>query len=295
MENSLVRQKQILFEINKIIINFGKCSKVNKTAKYKQSRLELLSKLKTEYDIIYTTLALHNDQNPSINETHKEFISKHKEALEEVENFFPPIISQTELTFEELINTILSHLQQNLSTIEFEDVQKLVDSHDEDDTKSELYQSLLENVLTYHTKRENCLIQENAELIEKIGIQKKLTKTLQEESDAVDSEVNEQIKLIEELQKERNQLHKKINRLETDRKIHQEDFNQEELNKKLIDTENELLGKENQIFTLKELLSTTQNIHNKAIGILKTENKKLKNFIIKLTTEQKKKHGRNTT
>lgn len=286
MENSLAKQKQILSEINKIVINFRKCNKTRKTAQYKQSRLEKLESIKNEYENIYSSLAPHRDQEPLIEITQKEIIDTYKNALEIINNYTLPLISQADLTFEELINTILSHLQHNLSTKEFEDIQDLVDSYDEDDSRSELYQNLLENVLAYHTQRENSLIQENTELVQQIATLKKLTKKLQEESDTVDLEVGEQIILIEDLQKERNRLHKKINQLERDRTINQQDFNQEEINEKLIDKENDLTEQEKQIDALKKLLSTTQDIHNRAISILQEENKKLKNFIIKLTKKQ---------
>lgn len=274
--------KSILGEINKISLNFGKCSKVNKTVKYRESRLQKLSELRGKYKTIYARLLPFVNENESINQLYAEVTECHKRTVEQIENCAISSFFSVESEFAHLTETVLAHLRDNFGTDDFNRIQLLVDSYESiDQTGAELYRNLLDNLLKYHARQEDSLRQENRTLLSKISAQKELTTQLVLESEVSHTETQNQEKLIEEFKEERSKLYKKIRKLEEER------FEiVPNLDRSLTEKDKELLQKDRQISALQELLKETQEIHNKSIAALRLENNRLQRLIVKIKLEK---------
>lgn len=282
MEVDIEELKNILGEINQITLNFRKCSKANKTLKYRESRLEKLSKLIQKYRIIYERLFSNVSDNDSLQKLFDEINETYVKAVALVENYAIVNSYAVESEFAHLTETVLTHLKENLSTNDFYSIQQLVDNYESDDqTGAELYRNLLDNLLSYYTRQEESLRQENTNLLLKINSQKELTTQLLLESDVSYVETQSQTELIEELRKEKSLLYKRIRKLEEER--FEVDQN---LDQSFTEKDRELVQKNKQILALEELLKETKAVHNKSIKALRLENINLQKLIVKLKLEK---------
>lgn len=277
MEINIAEQQKILTEIKNITKNYRKSSRINNTPRYRQSRLEILSNHKDNFERIHGKLIPHIKQNESIQTLYNELNKKYAEIVNLINQY--NTTTHTETQVDALIDILLKHLKGNLNPDEYENIQGLVESFESEDTTGvELYESLLDNTLTYYAKREENLIQENTTLKTTLEAQKLLTNKLISESDNSDIESRIQTQLLEKLQKEKTDLYKKIKNL----KIKLNENTDEQLIKKLTDNESSIQKKNSQITDLELLLEKTKTLHKQSIQILQADNTQLLKNIIEL-------------
>lgn len=286
MEDSIPQLDEILLKLTKINSNFRRCNRFTKTKKHAETRIAKLLNLKEEYENIYKEKSTIINGNQILKEVYHKICKLHNETLVLVQNFLGVDIQpQEEVGYGFLIETVLTYLKSNLNSNEYNNIQILIEHFKaEETTDAEILENLLDNVLTYYTKKENILILEIKNLTSKLDSQRSLTNKLLDESDNFDTESHDQTELVKELEKERERLHTKIHKLESDLKAAYEDRQ----DKIPLDTEtNDESNKEQErIAELTKLLGDSQVLHEHTINILQKDKRELGQIIVELKLKE---------